>query len=175
MTTCGSAQLAKRVDNQGVYDYIPIYPVSLEGRLAIVTNAGRDAVDAAASGRNEGCRVQSRSKDAFSCGGHSNFGMLRERPEVRLTTTLRDADRGGDAPHLHRLCAAAQVVWSLSKSGLLFSRANRLARSTAETTASGFGRCRGEHEASRKTTVCGTPDVSGAFVVANSCACFYRA
>lgn len=43
---------------------------------------------------------------------------------------------------------------------------------TAETTASVFDRCRGEHEASRKTTVCGTPDVYGAFVVANSCACF---
>jgi hypothetical protein len=36
-----------------------------EGRLAIVTNAGRDAVDAAASGRNEGRRAQARSKDAF--------------------------------------------------------------------------------------------------------------
>ncbi len=34
-------------------DYIPIYPVPPEGRLAIVTDAGRDAVDAAASGADE--------------------------------------------------------------------------------------------------------------------------
>ena len=32
--------------------------------------------------------------------------------DARRTTTLRGADRGGDAPHLHRLCAPAQVVWS---------------------------------------------------------------
>ena len=30
---------------------------------------------------------------------------------------LRGADRGGDSPHLHRLCASAQVVWSLTESG----------------------------------------------------------
>ena len=34
-------------------DYIPIHPVPPEGRLAIVTDAGRDAVDAAASGADE--------------------------------------------------------------------------------------------------------------------------
>jgi len=28
------------------------------------------------------------------------------------TTTLRGANRGGDSPHWHRLCAPAQVVWS---------------------------------------------------------------
>jgi hypothetical protein len=75
----------------------------LEGRLAIVTNAGRDAVDAAASGRNEGRRARARSEDAFLLGGAFELRTPRERAEVRRTTTLRDADRGGDAPHLHRL------------------------------------------------------------------------
>jgi len=63
----------------------------------------------------------------------------------------------------------------LPKSGLLLCVFQPETQGTAETTASGFDRCRGEHEASRKTIACGTPDVSGAFVVTNSCACFYRA
>src|SRR5258708_31393078 len=39
------------------HQYIHWVPSHSEGRLAIVTNAGRDAVDAAASGGKRGCRV----------------------------------------------------------------------------------------------------------------------
>ena len=39
-------------------------------------------------------------------------GTYGAAPPTALTTTLRDADRGGDAPHSYRLCAPAQVAWS---------------------------------------------------------------
>ena len=44
-------------------------------------------------------------------------------------------------------------------------------KSTAETTASACGRCRGEHETSRSPTACGTPDANGV-TVATTLVCF---
>jgi hypothetical protein len=117
------------------------------------------------AGRKPGGRARALYK------GCAQGPEAREGPEVWRTTTLRGANRGGDVPHWHRLARRPKSCGP-AKSGLLFACLQPQARSTAETTASGFDRCRGEHEASRKPTACGTPDVSGAFVVTNSCACF---
>jgi hypothetical protein len=68
------------------------------------------------AGRKPGARMLS------SCGGAFELRTWRERSKVRLTTTLRGAGRGGDAPHLHRLCAAAQVVWSFRNPDCSFAR-----------------------------------------------------
>jgi hypothetical protein len=172
-----AAAMAKGLGESG---HIALYGIYFDTDKAVIKPESRPTLDQIAkllSGQP--VRPERRSQGAspeqgcFPLWRGIRTSDARERSEARLTATLRDADRGGDAPHLHRLCAAAQVVWSLPKSVLCVFQPET--QGTAETTASGFDRCRGEHEASRKTIACGTPDVSGAFVVTNSCACFYRA
>jgi len=107
-----------RIDILCIKVYIPIHPVPLnEGRLAIVTSrgagcGGRGSVRPAVS-----VRAQARSEAHSLYKGCVRTPAKREAANHRLTTTLRGADRGGDSPHLHRLCASAQVVWSLTESG----------------------------------------------------------
>ncbi len=117
------------------------------------------------AGRKPGGRARALYK------GCAQGPEAREGPEVWRTTALRGA-AGMEMHPTDTDFARRPKSCGPAKSGLLFARLQPRARSTAETTASGFDRCRGEHEASRKPTACGTPDVSGAFVVTNSCACF---
>lgn len=58
------------------------------------------------AGRKPGGRARALYK------GCAQGPEAREGFSLRRTTALRGADRGGDVPHWHRLCAPAQVVWS---------------------------------------------------------------
>ena len=116
------------------------------------------------AGRKPGGRARALYK------GCAQGPEAREGLSLRQTT-LRGA-AGAEICPTDTALARRPKSCGPAKSGLLFARLQPQARSTAETTASGFDRCRGEHEASRKPTARGTPDVSGAAVVTNSCA-FY--
>jgi len=147
-------------------------------------------VDAAASGADD-ARV---GKPVFKW-------LLWTRSSEPLTTTLRvdlrqwrPVSRPEDAPCQHggvfqgepeghfagkrparrpKSCGPDARRWHQGTESLLPDRAQDT--SSVPTVTNQAIRHRGEHEASRKPTARGTPDVSGAFVVANSCACFYRA
>jgi len=65
-------------------------PVPEEGRLAIVTNAGRDAVDAAARETNAVC-----SRTAKSCGSDAPIAGVKFRGIFRETTvSIKRGHRG---------------------------------------------------------------------------------
>ena len=79
----------------------------------------------------------------------------------RWTTTLCGANRGGDAPHSYRL-ARRPKSGGPDRNPVCCRRCpnpggvgNRRRR-----RRTGSDRCRGEHEASRQTIACGTPDDS---------------
>ena len=144
-------------------------------------SAGRDAVDAAASGRTRGRRAQARLMDArLVQRARPDAGRVRDHG-VRRTTTLRGAGRGGDSPHLHRPGAPAQVALSRRialRHGAAPRRFPIMGRRAQKSPQrwSPKGRTPGVFaKQAEKTTARGTPDVSGAFVVTNSCACFHCA
>ena len=126
--------------------------------------------------RRAGTKVAGRKPGARACAlykGCVQGPEAREGFSLRRTTALRGA-AGMEMHPTDTAFARRPKSCGPAKSGLLFAHLQPQARSTAETTVTACGRSWGEHEASRKPTACGTPDVSGAFVVANSCACFMR-
>src|SRR6266550_3173228 len=67
----------------------PRCPVPMEGRLAIVTNAGRDAVDAAARETNAVCW-----RTAKSCGSDAPMLASSLREEAQATVSNKPGHRG---------------------------------------------------------------------------------
>jgi hypothetical protein len=66
-------------------------PVPLEGRIAIVTNAGRDAMDAGgAIDESAGLRT------AKSCGPDASTPASSRRENIPLATVTRKSDRRGE-------------------------------------------------------------------------------
>lgn len=106
-------------------------------------------MDAAASrrgkcpGRRPGARV------CVSYRGRAQEPVTREGAASGGRRRLRGVIGWRYAPFAS-LCAPAQVVWSFRNPDCSCALPDRAQASTAETTASGCGRCRGEHEASRK-------------------------
>jgi len=129
--------------------------------------AGRDAVDAAAFGarhRRQGGLLHGEGSRELSSSCRRRRCAVRTGVEIHpigIAFARRPKSCGPDARRWHQgdasSCASTEAPMSASTDGNEPKRMNRR---------------RGEHEASRKPTACGTPDVSGAFVVANSCA-FY--
>ena len=123
--------------------------------------------------RRAGTKIAGRKPGTRACAlykGCVQGPEAREGFSLRRTTTLRGA-AGMEMHPTDTAFARRPKSCGPAKSGLLFARLQPQARSTAETTASACGRSRGEHEASRKPTACGTPDVNGV-TVATTLVCF---
>jgi hypothetical protein len=110
-----------------------------------------------------------------SYGGAFELRTPREGPEVRLTTTLRVAAGAEMRSTVTPLRAGPSRVVLAEIRPALFARPPARKKYRGDDGVR-FLTVAGEStKQAEKTTACGTPDVSGAFVVANSCACFYRA
>ena len=130
----------------------------MRGRFAIVTVRG------VGCGGRGSVGPERRSQGASPEGGRApcTKGALKGRRRMRdfrCGGRRRCAVRtGAEMCPIGIAFARRPKSCGPAKSGLLFARLQPQARSTAETTASGFDRCRGEYEASRKPTARGTPD-----------------
>ncbi len=140
------------LDEAWFYDYIPIYPVLLlrgGSRSSLV--AGRDAVDA--TGRSKAGMREKREPDDDS--------GPRGRREACLS---------------RRSCPRQNMSGRPRRSG---SSSRRVVVAAVSVSPANGGNPDRSPGAARRTpsllTACGTPDVSGAFVVTCSCACFHRA
>ena len=67
------------------------HPVPIEGRFAIVTNVGRDAVDADGAERRT-----AQQRTAKSCGSDASTLAFKSRGSIRLMTVTTKPDHRGE-------------------------------------------------------------------------------
>jgi len=108
-----------------------------------------------------------------SLGRHPRFRACVRGSRSGGRRRLRGADRGGDSPHSRRLLRAGPSRVVLVEIRTALSRADRQTKVPRRRRRQAAAVAGESTKQAEKTTACGTPDVSGAFVVTNSCAfCF---